>query len=385
MKILLINDYLNNLGGAEKILFDTKFLLEEKGHEVRLIGGHKNFFSFFSRWLSIKYFIRTLYEINHFKPDIVHCHNISRCVSPSPLIAAKIKKIPIIMTFHDYHLICPKTWMIYSDGKPCKYGFCRKCLYSNCYCNKKGIINYPYHWIKWIKVLLHRFIIQKTVDFGTSPSIELSKSLEKSIGIKIFYLPNFILNNIEKKYKKKYKKKYFLFVGRLSKEKGIDIAINAMEIFLKKYSNNYQLLIVGSGPEEIPLKMVVKNKNLSNKILFLGKIDHNKLGKYYNNAISLLVPSMGMESFGLILLEASIYKTFSIYSNTGGLKEVANKIGNSYSFNRGDYVDLSRKMILLINHHKEFKGVKMSDFQPSNFIKKIIDIYLYTLKIRSKI
>lgn len=83
MKILLINNYVIEFGGAEKVVFDTKELLEEKGHIVKIFGSNKkeNIISFFSRWFSLKYYYKTKKLIKKFRSDIVHCHGFSRVIS----------------------------------------------------------------------------------------------------------------------------------------------------------------------------------------------------------------------------------------------------------------------------------------------------------------
>lgn len=306
MNILLINDYLVDFGGAEKAFFESKSVLQEAGFNVAVIGGNKNFSSYFSRWFSIRYFFQTLLKIYQFKPNIVHCHNISRCVSPSPLVAAKLMGVPVVMTFHDYHLVYPKTVPIDTSTALRK---------MNIYNLRLSITGKISDTIKYLKTSLHRFIIRRTVDLAISPSLDLKILIEKHLKLKTVYLPNFynaptyILPSVKSP-------KYFLFVGRLTAEKGVSALI---ETFAKL--PNEKLTIIGSGPQKEMLEKKVEDLDLSQRILFLGNIENSNLNKYYHEAYSLIIPSICQENNPIVALESLANGTPIIVSNRGGLPD----------------------------------------------------------------
>ena len=112
---------------------------------------------------------------------------------------------------------------------------------------KEGYQYIPYHFLKWLKVGLHRKLIKKYVDRFISPSNKLKELIQYSLKIpeeKIIYLPNFTIpeknmgrniDNIESN--------QFLYVGRLSKEKGTNILIEAVHILVNKNKLNISLLL----------------------------------------------------------------------------------------------------------------------------------------------
>jgi len=71
---------------------------------------------------SLKYYFLTKKIIKEFNPDVVHIHNFSRYISPSPIVAAKKMRKRVVLTVHDFHIYCPKSWGIFQDGKVCKKG-----------------------------------------------------------------------------------------------------------------------------------------------------------------------------------------------------------------------------------------------------------------------
>lgn len=314
----MANDYLCDNGGAEKALFNLKSLLEENNHQVELFGSRtkrEDVLSFVSRWFSLKNFIRSLHIINTFKPDIVHAHGLSRKISPSILVAAKIRKIHVVMTFHDYHLICPKTWMIFADNQPCIYGFGAKCLVNNCRTFNNGYRYFPYQWLKWMKVFLHRLIIRMTVDVIICPNLDLKNWVEKSLHLNAIYLPNFSAYKHSTN-KEVRKPKYFLYVGRLSPEKGVSNLVNT---FIKV--NREKLVIIGDGSEREKLEKIVSDRRAEKIISFLGEMENFKLSSYYRGAYALIVPSVCKENNPLVVIESLAMGTPVIASNRGGLPD----------------------------------------------------------------
>ena len=100
---------------------------------------------------------------------------------------------------------------------------------------------------------------------------------------------------------KKINKKSFVFliVGRLIKDKGIDLAITSLA---KLKDNKTILLIIGDGPERNILEKLSIDLNVQERIIFKGKITEN-IETYYQNSDCLLMSSR-METFGQTILEA---------------------------------------------------------------------------------
>jgi glycosyltransferase involved in cell wall biosynthesis len=111
-----------------------------------------------------------------------------------------------------------------------------------------------------------------------------------------------------------------LCLGRLSHEKGFDIALKAFSL-LKKAGSNAELLIVGEGPYRTHLENQALELGLGNSVQFLGAVRHDQVSVYINRATIVLVPSFE-ESFGLTALEAQQMQRPVIASNVGGLKEI---------------------------------------------------------------
>lgn len=372
MNILLINDYINAFGGAETAVMNTKRILEKNGHKVVLLGEKTNKDSirtFFERWFNLKYYFKTKKIIREKKIDVIHINSCT-FISPSPILASKKMNKKTVMTFHSLNYYCPRTWGIDKSGKTClkDYDFC--CLFRGCPTFKSMKMFPLFLTIKWLKIGFHRHLIRKYTDYFICPSKKLKEFMQKTFKLpeeKIFYVPNFI--EIPNSYNvdfSKIKNNQFLFVGRISEEKGIDIAIKAINILIKKEElKDLCLKIIGSGNEADNLKKLVKKLNIENNIQFLGKVDNDKLDKYYQESLAVLIPSVWFEAFGLVNIEAMKNKTPIIASKVGGIMDIVEHGKNGYLFKLGDYKDMSRYI------KKLYKNTELSKKLGENGFKKV--------------
>ena len=93
-----------------------------------------------------------------------------------------------------------------------------------------------------------------------------------------------------------------LFVGRLGKEKSVDVLLQYWHESVGS-SENLHLLIVGEGPESEPLKTLVKATGLHQQVHFLGKVPHDHMTHCYG-ASDLFVTASTTEMMSIAMLEA---------------------------------------------------------------------------------
>lgn len=390
MKILLINDYLSDFWWAEKIFYDQKSVLEQNWHHVWLLwdeNKNDNFLSFFQRYFSLKYLYKTYQIIKKEKIDIIHCHNLARNISPSPVIAAKLLWKKVIMTLHDFHYYCPKKLGVLENGNMCTKWFNSLCYLKNCHGPKRWYKYIPYNLLKWIKIGFHRMILKRYVDCFLSPSRKLQEYMIKSLQLpkeKIIYLPNFI--EIEKHHTLNFddiNDKKFLFVGRLSKEKWIDIAIKAFDILINKiWIQDIYLEIAWEWPERNNLENLIKWFSLEKHIKLLWKIENKNLKEYYESSIWLIMPSTWLENYWIVNIEAMKYGTPIIWSNVWGIPEIIEDWKNGFLFKMWNHIELAEKIKLLywnkslsIEMWKAGFHILQSKFNSQLFYENLITVY----------
>ena len=390
MKILLIHDIEPPFAGAEKVVKETIKLLQDKGHEVKIYYGAKeekhNLLNYIERFYNLKERNKIKKIIKNFKPDVIHSHGTNLQISESIDSYIKKKKINHVKTIHNFGYYCPKSWGIFQDGKVCTKGYNLLCPFYNCYTAKMGKKYLLYNILKWLKVGLHRKFIKKYVDNFICPSLALKEAMIKTLKIpkeKVTYLPNFI--DYDKNIKidnSKINPKQFLFVGRISKEKGIDIAIKATNYLIKKGKiKEIKLKIIGDGEELEHLQKLKEKLNLKDEIEFVGKINNKNLNKYYQESIATIMPSILLENNPLVALESMTNKKPIIASNIGGYPDLVKDGINGFLFEMGNYKELAEKMQELYDN-KELsikmgeQGFRMLDnFSKEKYYKKLIQIY----------
>ncbi|MBU1130832.1 glycosyltransferase family 4 protein [Patescibacteria group bacterium] len=346
MKILLINKYYYLKGGSEKYLFELEKLLKQQGHQVKVFSmshpqnlptGDDRFFianQNFKKlpWLKkLLNFKNSLYRkesvvqlqklLQTFKPDLAHLNNINFQLTTSPVDLLRRQKIPIVMTLHDYQLICPNH-LLYDLKKNCFA--CRgkkfyRCLFKKCYQNSRwlslaaALESYFNHW---------RGVYNK-IDLFISPS-EFLKTKMAAAGFpaeKIIVLPNF-LTSARPVQLPKNKEKYFLYIGRLNPEKGIGDLIS----FFQKQPGHH-LKIIGSGP------LAGQLTNLGANFEYLGQLGAIATQNYLARARALIVPSNWPENCPYVILEALALGTPILAAPVGGQAEIIKPGINGYLFN----------------------------------------------------
>ena len=332
MKIVLVNKYWYLRGGTERVLFLTKKLLEDAGHEVEVFGmkDEKNIFENeyfvenvdytktmgFHKITQARNIICNLEAKEKFKkllkdfaPDLVHFHNIYHQLSYSLVEAADEMNIPSVMTLHDYKMISPNYTMYHHghiDDSMLSKNYYR-CLLHNSMESlyKSFLFTLEAYW----RV---RHYIQQKISAYIAPS-EFMKELCVRADWKD--LIEVIPNPIEAEAFENYQEQdYVGYTGRLSKEKGLEYLIAAA-----RETPEIHYKIAGTGPDEARLKTLAKD--LSN-IEFVGWLDGEDLFLFIGESRVLVVPSVWYENYPYSIVRPQQMGKVVIGSDIGGIPEL---------------------------------------------------------------
>jgi glycosyltransferase involved in cell wall biosynthesis len=363
LKILQINNIHYRRGGADIVYLNTGKLLENHGHDVLYFSQKNvknettnsndyfiketNYFdkSLINKIYSIPRFFysdeskRQLSKlINELKPDIAHIHLYKGTLTPSILEVLKINNVPIIISLHDYGLLCPHNLML--DGK---MNICTRCVNGsalNCITNKCNRNNLLLSTVSSLEYIFHKafFPFDKYFDkiITVSKFGQQMHQKSKSLFDKILHLYNFYpdLNQTEINTKKG---NYILYFGRLSAEKGVETLFNAWLMKERKA----QLKIVGTG--ELYEELNKKSIGISS-IEMLGFKSGDELNKLIKEASFIIVPSEWYENNPLTIIEAYANGKPVIGCNVGGIPEIINDGDTGFLFEMGSVDDLSDKI-----------------------------------------
>jgi glycogen(starch) synthase len=125
-----------------------------------------------------------------------------------------------------------------------------------------------------------------------------------------------------------------IFVGRLVRDKGADILINALWL-LRERNFRPELTIVGNGPELAELRRTVDRFQLAGQVAFVGTQTGKALVELLNRHRVIVVPSRWQEPFGLVALEGVACGCRAIVAESGGLLEAAGPLAVVFEHERG--------------------------------------------------
>ena len=172
------------------------------------------------------------------------------------------------------------------------------------------------------------------------------------------------------------KAKKIIFVGRLSREKGIDILLKAFEEILSQ-NINACLILVGDGEERELVESYLRENNSK---IFLIK-PNLRIKKFYETADVVVLPSR-VDPFPLVMLEAGLMKKPFIGSNVDGISEVIEENINGLLVKPENINDLAEAISFLLNNESKAKELGenlykkvTSEFSPEIIIPKYEALY----------
>jgi len=96
--------------------------------------------------------------------------------------------------------------------------------------------------------------------------------------------------------------KYFLFMGRLSRQKGVDVLLRALALLPR--GRSVQVAIAGHGDEREALTKLAEELGLAGSVQFLGRVDGALKNYLFQNALATVVPSRTWETSPLVVRES---------------------------------------------------------------------------------
>ena len=335
MKVLLVNKFFFIKGGAETVYFQERDYLKTAGVQVMEFSmqHEKNLSSEYEKWFvsNVDYHgnsgmiskIKTAMDfihnseacskfndlLLHEKPDIVHFHNIYHQLTPSIIAIAHRFGCKTILTAHDYKIVCPSYTML-RDGcvcEECLDGSVWNAFRHRCQEGSTGKSLLLSLEAMWQDMTRH----YHQLDAIISPS----EFLKEKVIRKITDVPvEVIVNGIDdtKPIGDTRDEGYFLFIGRLSREKGVATLAQAHQQM--KYP--LPLKIAGDGP--LYQELVARFPHAE----FLGYQQQGEgLNELIRHARAVIVPSEYYENCSMSVLEAMSFGKPVVGGDIGGIPE----------------------------------------------------------------
>ncbi|MCX3264047.1 glycosyltransferase [Pedobacter agri] len=382
MRILIVHTYYKQQGGEDAVVQNEMALLQSDGHEVELID-FSNASATLLKVLLMPFnpysYFTMLKKIKSFKPDIVHVHNLHYAATPSVLYAAKKMQVPIVMTIHNYRLLCPSGSLFFKNKlflKSLDESFPWSAVREGVYQQSKVIT----FWLA-ISNYLHRKIgtwrlVNAMIFLGEHSGKIFEQSGLIHASTKTFLKPNF--TNQKKSAAVNSAGEYYLFIGRLSEEKGIKTLLKAFE------HRPEMLKIAGTGP----LRDFVSEAGTHFvNVEYLDHLSKTEIEEMIVGSKALIFPSEWYETFGMVMIEAFSLAKPVIAADLGNIPSIVKDQVNGLTFSPGNVLELQRKLYEFENMDSQAKqnlaaGALFSYHQyyaPEVNLKQLIHIYSDTL------
>ena len=350
MKILIVHNNYGKYSGEEAVVDKMAAMLRGHGHTVAfyrlssegnrdsLAGKIKGFFCGIYSPAGVKGMRNALLRE---KPDIVNVHNLYPFISPAALFECKKLNIPVVMTVHNFRLICP-TGLFMRNGLPCETCLQKgnewSCIRYNCEKSLLKSIGYTLRnmYARWTGAY------RKNVDaFACITNFQKEKLIAAGFcNNNIIVIPNCI--DCPDTYEPT-SGEYVSYIGRMSYEKGYDLLIE-----------------VAFRHPEIRFKLAGETRD-SSKIKYpenvemMGYLHKGELAKFIQNSRFIVMPSRCYEGFPMSILEAASFGKPTVGPDHGGFTEIIGKgedaIGKLFIPN--DVDNLEKAIVELWNNKSE--------------------------------
>jgi len=352
MHVLMVNNIYPPImaGGAELVVADLCEGLVERGHQVTVVSTcgpemepypvetrngvtvirffPRNVYWNFARqhepaWRRVLWHLRDSWNrdaarrlrtvLDAAPMDVVHTHLLDG-LSAAVWHRARRAGIPVIHTAHDYHLLCPRAFLLDRQWRICRQpGFgCR--LYRAWHLRTAAHVD--------LFVSPSRFLLEQHRAAGFRPrreavvrnGIPLPPDADRMRGLR-----------------RSSGKTRFLLMCRLTVEKGVLVALQAAARL--PHGMNFELVIAGRGPLEDTVQAAAA---ADPRIRFAGYVSGEDKLALLGSGDFLLVPSLWYENAPLAVIEAAAYGLGLVGSRIGGIPELVQEGRTGLLFPPGD-------------------------------------------------
>lgn len=362
-------------------------LLRDSGHTVFTLEDDNRRVDEFNSWSlaaqtiwSRQSFQRMDEILRAERPDIIHLHNTFPLLSPSVFSAARRRRIPVVQTLHNYRLICPVA-TLFRSGR-----ICEDCVGK--IVPWPGVLHRCYRGSRSASAVVAAMLVGQRLTgswAGADLYIALTEFARREF-VKGGMPPNRVV----------VKPNsfgpdpgvgdgsggYFVYVGRLTVEKGIDTLLSAWAML----EDGPPLWIAGEGPLQGRVDEAARQNPA---IQALGHVPHERALELMKGARALIVPSQWYEGSPVVLAEAFSVGLPVLASEVGSLADLVTEGVNGLRFQPGDASDLVRRVRDLLTNpdldRRLREGARreyVTKYTPERNLEAIMRIYRAALQAR---
>lgn len=387
LRILQVHNYYRIAGGEEQVVKNEGNMLKNRGHKVWLYTRESAEISGMNLWeklslpltsfFSIKTYRDVKLMIREKKVNLVHVHNILPFISPSVFYAALTSHVPVVMTVHNFRLLCPGG-VFYREGHICEDCVEKGLLCSikhGCYRNSRIQTLVCAAGIKLHRMLgtYGKLYYICLTEFNKKKLLQLKQIDEK----KVFVKANFV-NYTEEIKEASHRKNRIIYAGRLEENKGIKVLLRAYKKLANDNSINEEevpeLVICGEGSLQKQCERYVK-KHCLNKVSFAGKVDNDLVRRMMAEAKGIVIPTLWYEGFPVNVAEGYSVRTPVIGPDRGNTGDLIRGNINGLKFEAGNAGALAAAIMACDPQRFSFDLPEADEWTEEGNYRKLIKIY----------
>jgi len=389
MNVLMVHNGYGGFSGEEAVVEGQVSLLEAPGHNVvffrrrsgeiddKLFGQMRAFFTGIYSFSSKRIMRRLLVE---YKPNVVHVHNLFPLISPSVLSVCRETGVPVVMTVHNYRLVCPNGLHM----PKARYEICEKCCRGREYwCVLR---NCEQSYFKSLGYALRTYTARRLGFFKKNVTLfacltEFQRERLITEGYRadrIRVIPNMYPTGAEVEVDQKESGDFVAYAGRISPEKGIDLLLSAAERLPSipfRLAGSYEAMphLVGKAPVNVS---------------FLGNLDEGRLADLYGKSRLLVLCSRCFEGFPMTIVEAMVHGRPVIAPRIGGIPEIVDDGVTGLLFTPGDAHEFGEKVRYLWDHPglcqqmgQAGRRKALRTYSPERYYDRLMAMYEQAIRI----
>jgi glycosyltransferase involved in cell wall biosynthesis len=323
MRVLIVHDYADGVGGAEVLTWTLRDGLRARGHDARVFasragGGIDADYLTAGTVGSLRGLVQIANPVaaadlrrvlRTFRPDVVHVRIF--LTQLSPLILPVLRDVPALWHVVWLRAICPKGTKQLPDGRSCVHR-------PGAVCRQEGCLRRR----EWLPLmgqlrLLHRWRGCFDAVVANSHAVAARLQAEDIAPVEVVY------NGVPERAARPalHGPPTVAFAGRLIPGKGARTLVRAFARVAPS-APDARLVIAGDGPLAGELRQLVTTLGLSQRVELTGRLSRPVVEERFDAAWVQAVPTRFEEPFGLVAAEAMMRGTAVVASSSGGLPEV---------------------------------------------------------------
>ncbi|MGC2702733.1 MAG: glycosyltransferase family 4 protein [Candidatus Acidiferrales bacterium] len=302
-----------------------------------------------------------------------------------PLVLVWLLGKPAAVEHHGYQAACPNGLLLIECDRSLCPGHFMAGRYRKCVDCNSGSIG----WLKSLRLLLMTFPrrwLCRRVSRNITITNHVAVRLDLPRSTTIYYGIEILEPRLPGSHRQPSQKLRLAYLGRLVPEKGVPVLLRAAER-LAKDGCNFELTLIGDGPERSSLEALTESLGLSGRVTFAGELQRQRVDEELRTTDVVVMPSLWEETAGLAAMEQMMTGGVVVASEIGGLAEVVD--GAGLKFSAGDAEELYSRLSRIANHPSELVQLgslartrALSQFSLDRFISEHNSLYRELLNKR---